>query len=96
MNTNTLGENLFGWILVALGVVAFYWTFFPEESRRILYSIEYDVPSERVIVQPRPKDCDFFEVPYGSKGCDYEVAVQSYSEYGKKSVSVYWVRKGHP
>jgi hypothetical protein len=71
----------------------FFWNFFPENARQILYSVEYGVTPERVAVYPKPKDCDFFQLPYGFKSCSYDVVVENYRRDGKDYVTVFWKRK---
>jgi hypothetical protein len=91
MTTGTSGGGcLSAVIYLAIAGLGFYWFAFPEDARKVLYSVEYGVP---VVVDPRPKDCDFFELPYGFKGCHYEVVVRPYRSEGKQYVYVSWERK---
>jgi hypothetical protein len=40
-----------------------------------VYSIKYPVSADRIYVDPKPTDCDFWHAPVGKKGCHYQTAV---------------------
>jgi len=40
-----------------------------------VYSMKYPVSADRVYVDPKPTDCDFWHAPIGKKGCQYQTAV---------------------
>ena len=39
------------------------------------YALQYDVPSDKVMVDKKPHDCDFLAAPLGTKYCEYERSV---------------------
>ena len=38
----------------------------------VWYAVEYRVPTDKVYIDPKPTDCDFWRAPLGYKGCHYE------------------------
>ena len=50
-------------------VVCIYWV------GPSVYSIKYAVSANKVYLDPKPKDCDFWRVPLGTKGCHYQRVV---------------------
>jgi hypothetical protein len=40
-----------------------------------VYSIKYAVSAEKIFVDSKPTDCDFWHVPLGRKGCHYQRVV---------------------
>jgi hypothetical protein len=43
----------------------------------IRYQAQYSTSSDKVLVQKKPKDCEFLTAPLGSKNCDYEKVVMT-------------------
>jgi hypothetical protein len=43
-------------------------------------SSKYNVPVERVSIQPKPHGCDFDDAPLGNKHCHYEKHVSVYDK----------------
>jgi hypothetical protein len=61
-----------GWIRVSFFVAitaCFYW-FGPS-----VYSIKYAVSADKIYLDPKPPDCDFWHAPVGNKGCHYQSVV---------------------
>jgi hypothetical protein len=61
-----------GWIraLVFVAILAcIYWV------GPGVYSIKYAVSADRIYVDPKPTDCDFWHVPLGRKRCHYQRVV---------------------
>jgi len=56
------------------------------------YSFQYDLPEEKITIESKPHDCNFFAAPLGAKYCEYERRVQviywSTSTTGAPIVSV--------
>lgn len=40
-----------------------------------MYSIKYAVSADKIYLDPKPKDCDFWRAPFGTKGCHYQRVV---------------------
>jgi hypothetical protein len=40
-----------------------------------VYSIKYAVSAQKIYLDPKPKDCDFWRVPLGTKRCHYQRVV---------------------
>jgi hypothetical protein len=43
---------------------------------KLRYSLQYDVPQDKITMQSKLHDCNFFAAPLGEKHCDYERTVQ--------------------
>jgi hypothetical protein len=56
------------------------------------YGIEYKVPHDKIIIEPRPTGCDFLHSPIGIKGCTYEKVVEVVAAEQGKYVFVSWQR----
>jgi hypothetical protein len=37
-----------------------------------VYSIKYAVSADKIYIDPKPTDCDFWHAPVGKKGCHYQ------------------------
>ena len=74
-----------GWILCSIFVVIFACIFWVGPS---VYSIKYAVSADKIYLDPKPKDCDFWRVPLGTKGCHYQRVVIAQHAKG--------VRETHP
>ena len=58
-----------GWIRCSVLVATaacFYWL------GPSVYSIKYAVSADKIYLDPRPTDCDFWHAPLGKKGCHYQ------------------------
>ena len=40
-----------------------------------VYSIKYAVSADKIYLDPKPPDCDFWHPPIGNKGCHYQNVV---------------------
>jgi hypothetical protein len=40
-----------------------------------VYSIKYAVSADKIYIDPKPTDCDFWHVPLGRKRCHYQRVV---------------------
>lgn len=61
-------RTIWGW-LVLIGIAAYiYWWGIDV----VWYSAEYGVSTDKVHIDPKPTDCDFWHAPVGFKGCHYE------------------------
>ena len=40
-----------------------------------VYSIKYAVSADKIYLDPKPPDCDFWHAPVGNKGCHYQNVV---------------------
>ncbi|MGA8692530.1 MAG: hypothetical protein WB689_01560, partial [Xanthobacteraceae bacterium] len=61
-----------GWIRCLVFVamaICFYWV------GPSVYSIKYAVSADKIYVDPKPTDCDFWHAPLGKKGCHYQRVV---------------------
>jgi hypothetical protein len=78
-------------LILAAVVGGFVWWVAPD---KYAYAFEYDVSSDYVFVEKRPKDCDWEHAPIGDKGCHYKkVVTPQKNEKGKvTSVYVSWER----
>jgi hypothetical protein len=66
--------KLFGWgisLIIILGVL--YWLT-PEKEK---LAIEYNVPEEKVLIEPEPHGCDYDDAPLGNKHCHFEKVVDT-------------------
>jgi len=61
-------------VLVVIAVVVWVPDMWHSKAR---YAWSHDISTDQVTVEPRPKDCDFFHVPIGDKGCEYKRQVSS-------------------
>lgn len=41
-------------------------------NSKFRYATVYRVPDEKVAMEPKPHDCNFFASPIGAKYCEYE------------------------
>ena len=64
----TIRGWVWGFVFVAMAV-CFYWL---DPS---VYSIKYAVSADKIYVDPKPTDCDFWHAPVGKKGCHYQRVV---------------------
>jgi len=72
-----------GWIWgsVFVGIAACSYWIGPN-----VYAIKYSVSADRVFVDPKPTDCDFWHAPLGNKGCHYErIVTASYAKGGVRA-----------
>jgi hypothetical protein len=72
-----------------------------------VYSIKYAVSADKIHVDPKPTDCDFWHLPVGTKGCHYQRVVVARDSKGVRelrpgesdpnerfeSVVISWVKK---
>ena len=63
----TIRGWFWGFVFVAMAA-CFYWL------GPSVYS-KYAVSAERIYVDPKPTDCDFWHAPLGRKGCHYQRVV---------------------
>jgi hypothetical protein len=40
-----------------------------------VYSIKYALSADKIYLDPKPPDCDFWYLPVGNKGCHYQSVV---------------------
>jgi hypothetical protein len=59
---------IWGSVFVAIAA-CFYWI------GPSVYSIKYAVSAEKIYVDTKPTDCDFWHAPLGEKGCHYQRVV---------------------
>jgi hypothetical protein len=64
-NVGTIRGWFWGFVFVAMAA-CFYWL------GPSVYSIKYAVSAEKIYVDPKPTDCDFWHAPLGKKGCHYQ------------------------
>jgi hypothetical protein len=62
-----IGAALFFLGAIAVGIYV-YWVGF----NQAWYAWQYNVPSSKVLIPTKPKDCDFISAPLGAKNCHYE------------------------
>jgi hypothetical protein len=67
-NVGTIRGWFWGFVFVAMAA-CFYWL------GPSVYSIKYAVSAEKIYVDPKPTDCDFWHAPLGRKGCHYQRVV---------------------
>jgi hypothetical protein len=70
-------------VLVVVGAIMYgfyYFLFMPDREQ---LSNKYNVPIERVTVQPKPHGCDFSDAPLGDKHCHYDKHVYVYDKNGQ-------------
>ena len=61
----TIRRWIWGSVFVAI-IACFYWV------GPSVYPIKYSVSADKIYVDPKPPDCDFWHVPVGNKGCHYQ------------------------
>jgi hypothetical protein len=61
-----------GWIWSSILVVIFTCIYWVGPS---VYSIKYAVSADKIYVDPKPTNCDFWHAPLGKKGCHYQRVV---------------------
>ena len=76
----------FGGLAAIVGIAVCVFWFGPTA---LGYSLEYRVLPTKVHVDPEPRNCGFWHVPVGFKGCRYEAKV--YQAQG--SIFVSWVEE---
>jgi hypothetical protein len=61
-----------GWIWgsVFVAIAAWFYWFGPS-----VYSIKYAVSADKIYLDPKPPDCDFWHAPVGNKGCHHQSVV---------------------
>jgi hypothetical protein len=67
-NLGTIRGWFWGFVFVAVAA-CFYWL------GPSVYSIKYAVSADKIYVDPKPTDCDFWHAPVGKKGCHYQRVV---------------------
>jgi hypothetical protein len=61
----TIRGWFWGFVVVAIAACS-YWL---EPG---VYSIKYALSADKIYVDPKPADCDFWHAPVGKKGCHYQ------------------------
>ncbi len=56
------------------------------------YATQYDVPVERVSIQPKPHDCEWGKAPLGEKYCRFEKIVNRLEDKDGEYIIVSWQR----
>jgi hypothetical protein len=93
-----------GWIWASVFVAIFACIYWLGPS---VYSIKYAVSAEKIYVDPKPTDCDFWHAPFGKKGCHYQRVViarhakeireirpgESDPNQRFDSISISWIKK---
>jgi hypothetical protein len=79
-----VGLILVGWLIFA-GIEDFW-------GSKLRYSLQYGVNYDQVTIEKKPADCNFFHVPLGGKGCNYDrqvniVKVDNSNVWGGQSIS---------
>ncbi len=81
-----------------IGTVNLFWV----GPNAMWYSFEYWVPTDKVFVDPEPKDCDFLHAPIGFKECHYGKYVTVHVADGRSAnaprakydyVQISWIKK---
>jgi hypothetical protein len=67
-NVGTIRGWFWGFVFVVMAA-CFYWL------GPSVYSIKYAVSANKIYVDPKPTDCDFWHAPVGKKGCHYQRVV---------------------
>jgi hypothetical protein len=87
------------WGLIFVGAASYLFWVGPSVT---WYSFEYWVPTDKVFIDPEPKDCDFLHAPIGFKECHYEKYVTAHVADGRSTndpkakydyVYVSWIKK---
>jgi len=77
----TIKGWIWGSVFVAIAA-CFYWV------GPSVYSIKYAVSADKIYVDPKPTDCDFWRAPLGNKGCHYErIVVARYAAGSGRTVT---------
>jgi hypothetical protein len=61
-----------GWMWGVVFVAIFAYIYWVGPS---VYSVKYAVSADKIYVDPKPTDCDFWHAPLGKKGCHYQRVV---------------------
>jgi hypothetical protein len=61
----TIKDCILGSVFVAIAA-CFYWV------GPSVYSIKYALSADKIYVDTKPTDCDFWHAPLGKKGCHYQ------------------------
>ena len=87
------------WLLYIVGIIFFVSVLLPpivEEGAMWLfpeskfgYTMEYNLPDDKVIIERKPYDCEWGTAPLGAKHCHYEKAVQTETDQQGKVTAVY-------
>ncbi len=64
----TIRGWIWGFVFVAI-VACIYW------FGASVYSMKYAVSADKIYVDPKPTDCDFWHPPVGTKQCHYQKVV---------------------
>ncbi|HEV2715495.1 MAG TPA: hypothetical protein VGU64_09550, partial [Terriglobales bacterium] len=67
-NVGTIRGWIWGSVFITIAA-CFYWV------GPSVYSIKYAVSADKIYVDPKPRDCDFWYAPLGKKGCHYQRVV---------------------
>jgi hypothetical protein len=81
-------------IILAAVLIGLIWLFAPDTFYKYAYVFEYNVSAENVIMDSKPKNCDWEHAPLGDKGCHYKKAVTPQKDDKNRVTSVYvsWER----
>jgi hypothetical protein len=76
------------------GLVFILATTFPAQAAdaltdKVWYSARYGVDVDRVHVEAKPEDCDYYYAPVGNKGCHYEEVVTTFDRVGNPVVGAW-------
>jgi hypothetical protein len=65
--------------LIIVGIAVYYMFFAPDRDK---LADKYQIPADRIYIQPKPHGCAYNDAPLGDKHCHYEKHVTVYSKDG--------------
>ncbi len=83
---NFVGVLIGGLILYMAGYIVIHGVW------QSYYATRYDVPVERVSIQPKPHDCEWGKAPLGEKYCHFERIVNHLEDKDGPYIIVSWQR----
>jgi hypothetical protein len=78
---NESSDRLLGFLGLAIIGVGI-WIYSAGGIEAALFSWKYWVTPDKVHVDAKPSDCNFFTAPLGDKGCHYDMYVNAYNAAG--------------
>lgn len=72
MSNDNSGAGALIW-LVIIGVIIFWSDIWNTKFR---YGLALDLPTDKITIDKKPKDCEFLTAPLGSKNCHYDKSEQ--------------------
>jgi hypothetical protein len=72
---NSTGSLLSTALMGGLAAIFFFAMLDSVWVNRVRYAVQYSVDMDKVLMEPKPHDCDFLKAPLGEKNCHFDKTV---------------------